>query len=84
MAEQSQFLRKKVKELLWFHPKEPKIELDKKINKQLLFENILKPYFDFRKDVSLKRRSIEKYQDKESGEIANMVYHHKARFVTNR
>ena len=67
---------KKVKELLWFHPKEPKIELDKKINKQLLFENILKPYFDFRKDVKFKKEDlIEKYQDKESGEIANIVYH---------
>ena len=67
---------KKVKELLWFHPKEPKIELDKKINKQLLFENILKPYFDFRKDVKFKKEDlIEKYQDKESGEIANMVYY---------
>ena len=67
---------KKVKELLWFHPKEPKIELDKKINKQLLFENILKPYFDFRKDVKFKKEDlIEKYQDKESREIANMVYY---------
>ena len=67
---------KKVKELLWFHPKEPKIELDKKINKQLLFENILKPYFDFRKDVKFKKEDlIEKYQDKESREIANMIYH---------
>ena len=53
-----QFLAKKVKELLWFHPKEPKIELDKKINKQLLFENILKPYFDFRKDVKFKKEDL--------------------------
>ena len=56
MAEQSQFLAKKVKELLWFHPKEPKIELDKKINKQLLFENILKPYFDLEKMLGLKKK----------------------------
>ena len=67
---------KKVKDLMWFHPKEPKIELDKKINKQLLFENFLKPYFDFRKDVKFRKEDlIEKYQDKESGEIANIVYH---------
>ena len=67
---------KKVKELLWFHPKEPKIELDKKINKQLLFENILKPYFDFRKDVKFKKEDlIRKYQDKESRGIASMIYH---------
>ena len=65
---------KKVKELLWFHPKEPKIELDKKINKQLLFENILKPYFDFRKDVKfIKEDLVEKYQDKDSLKIANFI-----------
>tara|TARA_X000000368_G_scaffold416938_1_gene412005 strand:- start:146 stop:2551 length:2406 start_codon:yes stop_codon:yes gene_type:complete len=65
---------KKVKELLWFHPKEPKIELDKKINNQLLFENILKPYFDFRKDVKFKKEDlVERYQNKESLEIANLI-----------
>ena len=36
--------------------KEPKIELDKKINKQLLFENILKPYFDLEKMLGLKKK----------------------------
>jgi len=65
---------KKVKELLWFHPKEPKIELDKKINNQLLFENILKPYFDFRKDIKFKKEDlVERYQNKESLEIANLI-----------
>ena len=67
---------KKVKELLWFHPKEPKIELDKKINKQLLFENILKPYFDFRKDVRFKKEDlVERYQDKGSTGIADFKNH---------
>ena len=32
---------KKVKELLWFHPQEPDINLDKKIDSKLLFEEIL-------------------------------------------
>ena len=42
---------KKVKELLWFHPQEPYINLDKKIDSKLLFEDILAPYFAFRKPV---------------------------------
>ncbi|VAW17582.1 Penicillin acylase (Penicillin amidase), partial [hydrothermal vent metagenome] len=31
----------KVKELTWFHPKDPNIELDPAIDKELLFDNIL-------------------------------------------
>ena len=56
---------KKVKELLWFHPQEPDINLDKKIDSKLLFEDILAPYFAFRKPVRFKSEHLKKdYQKK--------------------
>ena len=56
---------KKVKELLWFHPQEPYINLDKKIDSKLLFEDILAPYFAFRKPVHFKSEHLKKdYQKK--------------------
>ena len=56
---------KKVKELLWFHPQEPDINLDKKIDSKLLFEDILAPYFAFRKPVHFKSEHLKKdYQKK--------------------
>ena len=56
---------KKVKELLWFHPQEPDINLDKKIDSKLLFEDILAPYFAFRKTVRFKPEHLKKdYQKK--------------------
>ena len=55
---------KKVKKLFWFHPKNPKIRLDAKIDKKLLFEDILAPYNDFRKPVSFTSNQIQKpYQN---------------------
>ena len=55
---------KKAKELFWFHPKNPKIRLDAKIDKKLLFEDILAPYNDFRKPVSFISEQIKKpYQN---------------------
>ena len=50
----------KVKKLLWFHPKEPILKLDSKINKELLFENILEPYFSFRRPIEFKENIINK------------------------
>ena len=58
---------KKVKELLWFHPQEPDINLDKKIDSKLLFEDILAPYFAFRKPVHFKSEHLKKdYQKKDA------------------
>ena len=55
---------KKAKELFWFHPKNPKIRLDAKIDKKLLLEDILAPYNDFRKPVSFTSNQIKKtYQN---------------------
>ena len=41
----------KVKELYWFHPKDPDIELDSTIDKELLFDDILELYNAYRKIV---------------------------------
>ncbi len=61
----------KVKKLLWFHPKEPILKLDSKINKELLFEDILEPYFSFRKPVEFKENIIKKEFAK--NQIANKI-----------
>ncbi|MBN08763.1 MAG: penicillin acylase family protein [Flavobacteriaceae bacterium] len=50
----------KVKELMWFHPKDPIITLDPKIDKELLFENILSPYYAFRKSLRFSENDITK------------------------
>ena len=63
---------KKVKELLWFHPQEPHINLDKKIDSKLLFEDILALYFAFRKTVRFKPEHLKKdYQKKGAMAILN-------------
>ena len=52
-----------VKSLLWFHPQDPKLELDKVIDTSLLFEDLLAPYFAFRKTVKFKpEHLLEEYR----------------------
>jgi penicillin amidase len=41
----------KVKEILWFHPGDPTIEIDPAINSQFLFDDILGLYNAFRSDI---------------------------------
>ena len=53
----------KVKELLWFHPKEPQLDLDPKIDQKLLFEPLLAPYFAFRKPVRFEAEDLEEPTD---------------------
>ena len=48
----------KVKELVWFHPKDPKISLDPKINGELLFDDILELYNAYRKPVKFEKEDI--------------------------
>lgn len=56
----------KVKELLWFHPKEPQLTLDPKIDKDLLFDDILGVYNAYRKPVSFTPEDIvPKYRKSE-------------------
>ncbi|GGG34827.1 penicillin amidase [Croceivirga lutea] len=56
----------KVKELLWFHPKEPQLTLDPKIDKNLLFNDILDVYNAYRKPVAFTPEDIvPKYRKSE-------------------
>ena len=48
----------KVKELSWFHPKDPDITIDPSINKELLFDDILELYNAYRKTVSFQSKDI--------------------------
>ncbi len=53
----------KVKELTWFHPKNPDINIDPSINKELLFDDILELYNTYRKSVKFKETDVlEKYR----------------------
>ncbi len=48
----------KVKDLLWLHPKEPNIDLDPSINKELLSDDILELYNAFRRRVRFEKDDI--------------------------
>lgn len=50
---------KKVKDLSWFHPKDPDITLDPSINKELLFDDILELYNAFRRTVRFQVNDIQ-------------------------
>ena len=50
----------KVKDLLWLHPKDPILKLDSKIEKELLFDDILELYFSFRKPLVFDKNAINK------------------------
>ena len=61
----------KVKDLLWFHPKEPSLELDNKIREDDLDKDILKLYNAFRKPIKFKKEYLlEKYRKNENIEIS--------------
>jgi len=53
----------KVKELIWFHPKEPDLSIDPSIDSSLLFDDILGLYNAYRKPVAFRPEDvIEKYR----------------------
>ena len=61
---------KKVKELLWLHPKDPSLKLDKKIRKEDLDQDILGLYDAFRKPIQFKSSYVqEKYRKQEEQSI---------------
>ena len=63
---------KKVKDLMWFHPKDPEIKLDPKIDRSLLFEDLLGLYNSYRNPVEFKpKHLIEKYRNKKSVSFIN-------------
>ena len=63
---------KKVKDLMWFHPKDPEIKLDPKIDRSLLFEDLLGLYNAYRNPVEFKQEHlIEKYRNKKAVSFIN-------------
>ena len=57
----------KVKELLWLHPKDPSLKLDKKIRKEDLDQDILGLYNAYRTPIKFKKEYLqEKFQKKEA------------------
>lgn len=48
----------KVKELVWFHPKEPILTIDPSIDKDLLFNDILGLYHAYRKPVAFQPEDV--------------------------
>lgn len=48
----------KAKELFWLHPKEPDLNIDNKINKELLSQDILELYNAYRKSVKFTQEDI--------------------------
>ena len=63
---------KKVKELLWLHPKDPSLKLDKKIRKEDLDQDILVLYNAYRTPVKFKKEYLqEQYQKK--GALASLL-----------
>ncbi len=62
----------KVKELLWLHPKDPSLKLDKKIRKEDLDQDILGLYNAYRTPVKFKKEYLqEQYQKK--GALASLL-----------
>ena len=66
----------KVKELLWFHPKDPILTLDPSIKPELLFDDILELYNAYRKPVTfLPEDLLESYRKVVSEETLTNVIH---------
>ena len=60
----------KVKELLWFHPQDPELKLDEKIDGALLEAPILELYEAFRKPVTFNPEDIETEYQRTTAQIA--------------
>ena len=63
---------KKVKDLMWFHPKEPSLKLDKRITKKDLENDILKLYNAYRQPIEFKRDYILKKYRSDNNQIAEI------------
>ena len=53
----------KVKDIMWFHPKEPNLQLDSTINGGLLDKDILGLYNAYRTDVEFTKSNITEYDE---------------------
>jgi len=54
---------KKVKEVMWFHPKEPNIKLDSSIDASLLKEDILGLYNAYRNEVEFVKNDLAEFDE---------------------
>ncbi len=54
---------KKVKEVMWFHPKEPNIKLDSSIDTNLLKDDILELYNAYRNEVEFKKNDLAEFDE---------------------
>ena len=62
----------KVKDLMWFHPKEPSIKLDRRITKEDLENDILKLYNAYREPIDFKSNYILKEYRSENDQLTNI------------
>ena len=62
----------KVKDLMWFHPKEPSIKLDPRITKQDLENDILKLYNAYRGPIDFKSNYILKKYRSDNDQLAEV------------
>jgi penicillin amidase len=53
----------KVKELMWFHPKDPDLQIDSAIDQKLLTNNILELYNAYRKEIVFEAGDINKAEE---------------------
>ena len=61
----------KVKDLQWFHPKDPELKLDEKITEEDLDQDILKLYNAYRKPIKFKKEYLlEKFRKNEDLEVS--------------
>ena len=69
----------KVKELLWLHPKDPSLKLDKRISSEDLDNDILELYNAFRKPIYFKEDYIvEKFRN--NNKISDLIFDQKSEF----
>lgn len=69
----------RVKELLWLHPKDPSLKLDKRISREDLDNDILELYNAFRKPIDFKEDYIvEKFRN--NNKISDISFDHKLEF----
>lgn len=63
------------KKLFWLHPKDPDLTIDKKINKELLSQDILELYNAYRKSVKFAPEDIQ--PEYRGQEVANLLIENK-------
>lgn len=63
---------RKVKDIMWFHPKDPNLKLDGAIQADLLSKDILAPYNNFKTDVIFKKEDLSVKTDDEASILENL------------